>query len=432
MKTITILTRSWLAPLLACSLLHAVDSFGQDWARFRGPNGTGISRAKTIPATPGEADVNWKIDLPGMGHSSPVLWGEKIFITTTGDKAGGISVLCLAASDGKLLWRHDFPLKPFPRHQFNSYASSTPVVDADRVYVAWNEAEHFMLTALDHGGKPVWQRDFGPFVSQHGCGISPILQGGNVILGNEQDDVTLVKEHPRSGQSFVVAVDARNGETRWRTPRKSAVVAYSTPCIYQPKVGGPQLVFASQGHGLYALDPDSGKPIWEFPTFDKRCVSSPLLAGNVILGSCGSGGGGNFVTAVRLPPAGEREPQLAYQLKKSAPYVPTGIALGELVWLWSDAGIVTCLDAASGAIRYQERVAGNYFGSPVWVDERLYCVSTEGELAVVAASDHFKLLHRFPLHELCHSTPAVALGRMFIRTEKHLISLGGAKQTVQN
>ncbi|HYV33208.1 MAG TPA: PQQ-binding-like beta-propeller repeat protein, partial [Candidatus Binatia bacterium] len=157
-------------------------------------------------------------------------------------------------------------------------------------------------------------------------------------------------------------------------------------------------------------------------------VSSPLIAGDIILGSCGSGGGGNWVTAIKAgdAPTG-RKAALAYQLKKSAPYVPTGVVLGDLAWLWSDGGIVTCLDAPTGAIRYQERVGGNYFGSPVWIDGRLFCVSTSGELVVLKASERFQVLHRFPLNELCHSTPAIALGQMFIRTEKHLWSLGGAK-----
>jgi outer membrane protein assembly factor BamB len=169
--------------------------------------------------------------------------------------------------------------------------------------------------------------------------------------------------------------------------------------------------------------------LWEYDqAFDKRTVSSPLIAGDIILGSCGSGGGGNIVTAVKPGSSGSHV-DLAWQLKKSAPYVVTGIAKDDLAWLWSDSGIVTCLDAPTGNIRYQERVSGNFFGSVVWVDGRLFCVSTTGELVVVAASDKFNLLHRFPLNELCHSTPAVALGHLFIRTEKHLWSFGGAKPT---
>jgi len=115
-------------------------------------------------------------------------------------------------------------------------------------------------------------------------------------------------------------------------------------------------------------------------------------------------------------------------LKKSAPYVTTGIVVGDLVWLWSDSGILTCLNAPTGEIRYQERVGGDFFASPVWVDGRLFCVSTSGELVVAEASDKFNVLHRYPLNELCHSTPAVAGGRMFVRTEKHLWSIGGTQK----
>jgi outer membrane protein assembly factor BamB len=405
----------------------------QEWTRFRGPNGTGVSRAKTIPTRITDEDINWKTELPGTGHSSPVLWGERIFLTSTGDKAGGLSVLCVNARDGKMIWKKDFSLAPFTRHQFNSFASSTPAVDAERVYVAWNEPEHFMLTALDHDGKTVWQRDFGPFVSQHGCGISPIVYGGKVILGNEQDDMKFVKEQTRSGTSFVVAVDARTGKTMWQTPRRSAVVAYSTPCIYEPKNGKPALVFNSQGEGIYALDAESGKPLWQYEkAFTMRSVSSPVIAGDIIMGSCGSGGGGNFVTAIKAGNAtSSGSAELAWQLKKSAPYVVTGTVIGGRAWLWSDGGVVTCLDTTTGNIRYQERVGGNYFGSPVWVDGRLFCVSTTGELVVLEASDKFNVLPRYALNELCHSTPAVALGQMFIRTEKHLVSIGAKESTLR-
>lgn len=418
--------------IVAALTLFLLRGAAQEWSRFRGPNGTGISQTKTIPSKITDSDVNWKVELPGTGHSSPVLWGERIFLTTTGDKSGGLFVLCLSAKDGRLLWRRDFSLTPFARHEFNSFASSTPAVDGERVYVVWNEPEHFQLAALDHDGKVAWQRDFGSFVSQHGCGISPIVFGDKVILGNEQDDQKFVKESPRSGKSFIVAVDAKRGKTLWQTPRRSAVVSYSTPCVYQSRGSRPALIFGSQGHGLYALDPETGTVLWDYESaFDKRTVSSPIIAGNIILGSCGSGGGGSFVTAINAAEAGPgRNPALAYQMKKSAPYVPTGLAANGRVWFWSDGGILTCLDAPTGSIRYQERVGGNYFGSPVWVDGRLFCVSTAGELVVMEASDRFNVLHRYPLNELCHSTPAIALGRMFVHTERHLISLGGAKQRV--
>ncbi|MBM3878083.1 MAG: hypothetical protein FJ386_15455 [Verrucomicrobia bacterium] len=415
-----------LAAVLAVS---AAGSSAQEWTRFHGPNGTGISHAKTIPTKIGDADVNWKVELPGVGHSSPVLWGEKIFVTTTGDKAGGFSVVCLNARDGKQLWKKDYPLEAFRRHNFNHFASSTPAVDAERVYVSWNQPDHFYLAALDHTGNEKWKRDLGPFVSQHACGISPIVHNGRVILGNEQDDIKADKAHARSGESFITALDAKSGSTVWQTPRKSVVVAYSTPCVYTPKGGKPALIFNSQGHGIYAVNPDNGRVLWEFEkAFTMRSVSSPLIAGDIIYGSCGSGAGGNYVTAVRAgDAAAKRAPELAYTMKAPAPYVPTGIVVGDLVWLWSDSGFLTCLHAPTGQVRFQERASTDIFGSPVWVDGRLFCVTRTGDLVVVEAGDKFNPLHTYKLGELCHSTPAVALGRMFIRTEKRLWSLGGAK-----
>lgn len=407
-------------------LASALDASAQEWTRFRGPNGTGISQAKTIPSNLTAADINWKVELPGVGHSSPVLWGDRIFLTSSGDN-GGLSALCLNAADGKIVWRKDFPLAPFTKHKFNSFASATPLVTASAVYVVWNEPEHYFLTALDHNGVQLWQRDFGPFVSQHACGTSPILVGDKIVLGGEQDGQESVPGSTRSGASFIVAVSAKTGETIWQTPRRNVVVAYSTPCVRETSDGKQTLIFNSQAHGIYAVDPENGKVLWEYEgAFNKRSVSSPFMAGDIIFGSCGSGGGGNYVTAIKAPAsASAGQPSLAYEMKKSAPYVPTGVAVGDLVWLWSDGGILTCLHAPSGEIRYQERVGGNFFGSPVWIDGRLFCVSTSGELDIVEASDKFNVLQRFPLEELCHSTPAVAGGRLYVRTERHLFSIGG-------
>lgn len=400
----------------------------EEWTRFRGPNGSGVSHAKTIPTEITPTDINWKVEVPGVGHSSPVIWGERIFLTSTGDEAGGFSVLCFSVKDGKQLWRRDYPLTPFSRHKFNSFASATPAVTGSALYVVWNEPDHYFLMALDHDGKELWKRDFGPFVSQHACGTSPIVVGDKVILGAEQDGKAHVRDSTRDGESFVVAVDAKTGADVWKTPRKSVVVAYSTPCVRE-KDGKRSIIFNSQGHGIYAVDEDTGKVLWEYDkAFTKRSVSSPFIAGDIVFGSCGSGGGGNMAVAVRAGDAtASGKPELAYEIKKSAAYVPTGVAVGDLAWLWSDQGIVTCLHAPSGEIRFQERAGGNFFGSPIWVDGRLYAVSTSGEVVVVEASEKFKVLGRFPLEELCHTTPAVAGGRMYIRTEKHLVSLGGSE-----
>lgn len=213
------------------------------------------------------------------------------------------------------------------------------------------------------------------------------------------------------------------------------MTAYSTPCLFEADGQKPVLIFNSQAHGISAIDPDNGKVVWEYTkAFDKRSVSSPVIASGLIIGSCGSGGGGNYIVAVRPgTPAKGIEPKLAYEIRKSAPYVPTSVSLGDLLFLWSDAGIVSCVHAPTGEIRWQERVGGgkdSFFGSPICVDGRLYCISSTGTVYVVAASEEFKELGQYPFGELAHTTPSVADGRLYIRTASHVISIGGKTRAV--
>jgi outer membrane protein assembly factor BamB len=400
-------------------LLSVVEGTAQEWTRFRGPNGSGISAARTIPTKWTDADFNWKVELPGAGHSSPVIWGDNIFLTTGDDQARQVSVLCVRASDGQVRWQKGTPFTPYHKNGYNTFASSSPAVDAARVYVCWSSPESFKLMAMTHAGEKVWEKDLGPFASQHGGGESPIVYQDKVILANEQD-----------GESFLIALEAATGKTLWQTPRRTNETAYATPCVYEPKDGPAMLIFESHAHGVSAIAPDSGKVVWELTdVFDKRVVSSPVLAAGLILGSCGSGGGGNYLVAVRPGDAnGDKKPAVAYTIRKSAPYVPTSVCVGDRIYLWGDSGTVSCVDAASGEVKWQERVDGNYFSSPVWVDGRLFGTATKGEVVVLEASDHFQVLARNPLGETTHSTPAVAGGRMYIHTIKHLISVGGREQ----
>jgi outer membrane protein assembly factor BamB len=406
------LTSHCLTLLLLLGSLSAGPA--QEWPRFRGPNGSGISSAKTIPTTWTDKDFNWKLPLPAAGHSSPVLWGDRVFITTGDDQTKQVSVYCVNAVGGQVLWQKAFPFTPHHKNGYNTFASASPAVDLHHVYVCWSSPAHYTLMALTHDGQTVWEKDLGPFASQHGGGASPIVYQDRVVLGNEQD-----------GESFLIAVDAATGKTRWQTPRKAEETAYSTPCVYEPKDGPPALIFNSHAHGVSAIDPESGKVLWELvDPFDKRVVSSPVMAAGLIIGACGSGGGGNYLVAVR-PGSPSKKPELAYTIRKSAPYVPTSVCVGDRLFLWSDAGIVSCVQAASGEVKWQDRVGGNFFSSPLWVDGRLFCVSTKGEVVVVGAADRFEVLARNPLGEVTHSTPAVAGGRMYIHTTKSLISVGG-------
>jgi outer membrane protein assembly factor BamB len=228
------------------------------------------------------------------------------------------------------------------------------------------------------------------------------------------------------GVSCMLAVEARTGKERWRTPRVSIRVCYSTPCLYQGPDGLPELVCTSTAEGVYGLDPRTGREKWRLAdAFAMRVVSSPLVAEGLIFGSTGSGGGGNTLVAVRPYP----KPEIVYTVKKTAPYVPCAVAQNGLLFLFYDRGIVSCLDLATGTVHWQERLGESFSGSPVIGDGKVYCIADDGTVQVVAASAEYKLLGQNPLGEPSRSTPAISGGRLYFRTLSHLFCVGGQNGT---
>jgi outer membrane protein assembly factor BamB len=388
----------------------------QEWTRFRGPNGTGHGDATGLPAEWSESDYNWKITLPGVGHSSPVLWGDRMFITSAIEDTAQRIVMCINAQTGEMLWERRYDSSVHVKHLRNSFASCTPAVDDERLYFCWSTPEEYTLVALTHDGQDAWQRNLGPYVSQHSSGVSPIVYEDMVILSNDQD-----------GESFLIAVDRRTGETRWQTPRTSDRVSYATPCVLAREGLPDQLIFECGAHGVSGIDPKTGQTAWELKVFSQRTVASPVIAGGLIIGICGSGAGGNYVVAVRPGGPDGTAPEEAWKLTDASPYVPTPIVHDDLVYLWSDKGIVTCVRAADGSVVWRERIGGNFSGSPILVDGKIYCISEEGEVVVLAASDKYELLGRNPLGDPSRATPSVAGGKLFLRTYSQLFSLGGKK-----
>lgn len=415
-------SRAFLPFLLVClTLLASLRSplFGQEWTRFRGPNGTGISEAKTIPVQFTEKDYNWRVSLPGEGHSSPVLWGSRLFITSAEERAGRRHLICINAADGKTLWIRSYDFKPDRRHQFNSYASSTPTVDAEAVYTIWAAEEAFLVTALTHTGREIWTRHLGAYQTQHGGAASPILVGETLILAKEQEN----------GPGILYGLDRKTGKTRWEVRRPSLATPYATPIVYQPAGSPPEVIFCSTAQGVTSINPETGKINWEAGSlFTLRCVGSPVIAGDRIIATSGEGSGRRLAVAL-IPGSAARNaaPKTLYRLTRGTSYVPTPIAWRDLLFFWGDSGIVTCVRAENGETVWSERVGGNFFGSPILVNGRLYAVSTHGELIVIEASDRFRLMARVSLGEGSHATPAAANGALYLRTTGHLISVGGVK-----
>lgn len=407
------------AGLALCGLLLLLlmvnSSAAQQWTRFRGPNGTGVSPARGIPSGFSISDANWRVTLRGEGHSSPVLWAGRVFVTGYDAENELFVIQCLQADDGSELWFHALPQKPYHTHNFNHVASSTPVTDGQRLLVISSQPGSHTMLAFDLDGNELWSRRFETAISNHGGGVSPIIDDGRVILPADED-----------GESFLAALDPASGEVLWRSERADARAAFSTPCQFVDPSGTRGLLFNSMSHGISFVDPATGKTLWEQgELFEMRTISSSLVADGLVIGTCGSGRGGNYLVAVNPGSAGEGlSPSLAYKLERSAPYVPTCVAKGKLLFLWGDAGIVTCVEAGSGETVWRERVGGRFFGSPVWIEGRLFCISTEGRVVVLAASGTFQQLAVNDLEEPTHSTPAVADNRLYLRTLGHLTSVG--------
>lgn len=399
--------------LLTVGLVPAAE----EWTRFRGPDGAGVAEAPGIPVQWSAADCDWTVKLPAAGHASPVGWHDQLFIFS-GDASGKRILQCLRLQDGGEAWRKEYDSPTHSMHKMNGYGTATPAVDAERVYATWASPQQVILVALDHAGQEVWKReDLGTFVAQHGSGSSPIVLDGLVLLANETE----------SGDSFLIALDAKTGRTVWKQARQTTKASYATPCVFQPAGEPAQVIFAGKDYGFSALDPKTGNTIWDLKdVFPLRVVSSPFISGGLIFGSCGEGGRGLVVVAAR--PGTRAEPasaQVAYELKQTVPYVPTAIAYRDLLFLCSEAGVIQCVRTATGEQLWRERLSDRFFASPVCINGKLYLVTDKGDVLVIPAAEKYELLARNPLGEGSYATPAVIGGRLILRTFTQLLSIGG-------
>lgn len=403
-------------------------SHAAEWSRFRGPNGTGVGAADSIPVTFTQDDLNFRTKLPGgSGCGSPVAWGEKVFVLSADPDTATRYMNCIHAINGEILWTKEYESEVHHLHTRSSFASCTPAADEERVYVAWSTPKETLFKAFTHGGDEVWSLDLGTWQSQHGFGTSPIVYQDTVILHNSQQ-ANQLKEGEKPGVSRMMAFDRKTGEQLWSKELVSKNVCYSVPFIHQAADGSDELVCCCTGNGMFALDPKTGAQKWAIDDglFSMRTVGSPIAAGGHIFGSTGSGRySGNYIVAVKPGP----NPELAFKIANSsnfkAPYVPCLIADGDLVFCMYDRGFASCIDARTGEIYWTERTKAALSGSPVRVGDRIYCVDEDGTVWVYAASKEFKLLGKSELGEESRSTPAVANGRMYIRTYSHLVCIGG-------
>jgi outer membrane protein assembly factor BamB len=402
-----------LAPVLLL-VLSTTHVFGGNWPRFRGENGRGQSDDKNVPVQFDGKKPLWQVNLPGPGNASPIVWDGKIFLQSTAPDGSERKFVCLSLDTGKELWSKEAPGGSARTHKKNTLASGTAATDGQRVYVPfWNGSE-MAIVAYDFKGNEVWTHNLGSFVSQHGAGHSPIVVGDKVVISNDQD-----------GRSTLVALKAETGKIAWETPRPaSRACSYSTPLLIDAPAMG-EVIIACNTLGFGAYDPNDGREVWKWEWVGNglRTVGSPIFGQGLLVVGSGNGAGNRNTVAVK---AGEISPSaLAWEEKKTIPYVPTMLVKGEHLYFINDNGLAGCRVLKTGEDVWElTRLGGNFSASPVMIDGRIYAVNEQGEVFVLDASPTYKLLHRTAVDDTVYASPAVADGRFLIRGQTKLFCFG--------
>jgi outer membrane protein assembly factor BamB len=391
-----------------------------DWTRFRGPNGTGIAADKDIPVQWTDKNIHWKAELPGLGHSSPIVWKDHIYLQTASKDAKDRMLLCLSTKDGALLWKQGVPGKAVAGkgmkvkiHEKSSYASSSAGVDAERVYVVFWDNVDLILNAYTHDGQPLWSKNLGAYASQHGAGASPIPIGDKVYFVDDTDD-----------KSVLLCLDAKTGNKVWSQDRQHVRACYSAPIIRELPGGARELVVLTT-MGVTAYDLDNGSQHWDWHwdfggKMALRTTATPVLSDNIVIACSGDGNGPRHMVAVKLGTT----PTKLWENLKDFPYVPTPLAWGKHVYFVNDKGSAGCYEIATGKRLWLERLAGEFSSSPVLIDGKIYAVNEDGEVFVIAATPTYQLLATNVLGEPVRATPAVADNRLYIRGKSHLFCIG--------
>ncbi len=380
------------------------------WPRFRGPDGQGIARTRGLPVRWGRNEnVAWRTPLP-PGNSSPIIWGDRIFLTSAGPDGSGRSVHCLRRTDGQLLWTAPCPpheVEPMVRDK-NGYASATPVTDGERVIAYFGSGG---LLALDFEGRQLWHHPLPGFDSTWGSGSSPLLYEDSLILIHDQN----------RADSLFLCLDKRTGELRWQRQRARAM-GWSTPVVV--RVGDHDELLFAGGETVKGYDPHTGAELWSLsgPTHE---VIPTLVVGRDLIYSAS----GRLGPTLALVPGGRGDvtaTHLVWQTVRGGPHVPSPILYEGRLYTVNDTGIATALDAQSGEVVWQHRIRDRFSASPVAAEGLLYVCSESGSTYVLRAGDSYELVAKNELGEPILASPAALAGRLYVRTAEALYCLGAA------
>lgn len=382
-----------------------------DWTQFRGPGGQGHSMERGLPLNWGETrNITWKTPVPGKGWSSPVVLGERIWLTTATDEGKSLRAVGIDRETGAVTVNAEiFRLKsPVTIHEKNSCASPTPALDDDRIYLHFGS---FGTACIDRSGKPIWKTRMAYDNGQHGPGSSPVLYGDLLIVSCDGMDV-----------QFIAALDKMTGKVRWKK-RREGFQAYATPLIVHRR-DGDQVISPSALRTI-AYKASTGEEIWQVRYGDGFSnVPSPVF-GHGMAYIC-TGFQVPSLLAVRIDGRGDvTESQIAWTLKRGVPLTPSPLLVGDNLYMVSDNGIAACVDARNGTEYWRARIGGNYSASPIYADGRIYFLSEEGRSVVIAADREYRELATNSIEGRTLASMAVSQGSIFIRSETHLYRIDG-------
>jgi len=413
--------------LVSCFLFMVIASqfaCAENWMRFRGPNGQGYSSEKELPVKWSvDENITWKVSIPGHGWSSPIVYDDHVFLTTTTDDGVSCRVVCVNRKSGEIVWDNEVHRqKTGPMRKQNSYATPTPVTDGKQVYAVFYDGT---VVAIDFSGKLVWKNNDVKFFSLHGLGASPILVDGQLIMpfdGSSREDSKTGWKIPWKN-AVILALDTKDGSVSWKGQRGESRVGHVTPILVN---NGTQLVSAG-GDRVQGFDTKTGDRIWSIYSQGEGVTPSPVVGDGVVFTS--SGFEAPTLRAIRLNGQGDvTETHIAWEQTKGVAALPSLLYVKPFLYSISRDNILYCLEASTGEITWRERLHGNHWASPVYADGRVYIMNEEGVTTVLRPGAEYKELARNDLGETTFASMAVSNGQFFIRSDKHLYCIGTSEE----
>ncbi|MBT4864898.1 MAG: PQQ-binding-like beta-propeller repeat protein [Planctomycetaceae bacterium] len=415
-------TRILLAALLIT--FFAVGSVrAENWPQFRGPGGRGVSHETDIPLKWSNTEnIAWKTNIPGEGWSSPVVFGDRVFVTTATQDGVSCHAICIDRKTGRVLWNTEVVQQtPRKKRRENSYASPTPVADDDRVYVVFGDGS---VAALDMDGSVLWTNREIKFYSHHGLGASPILDDGRLIMpfdGSSDGENNRVGWKIPWDKGVVMAYDSETGGVAWRGRRGLSRLAHVTPAVLG--TGKSRRILSNAGDVVQAFDPAGGKLLWSVYSKGEGVTPSLITGGGLIFTS--SGFEAPTIRAIRPGGKGDvTKTHIAWEQKKGVPTLASLLYLEPHLYAITADGVVACFQGKTGELVSQNRVGGKHWASPIYADGHIYFVNEEGLTTVIKASPKFEIVARNNIPEHTQATPAISQGQIFLRTAGKLYCIG--------